>query len=251
MSNKIAFFIQARTGSSRLPNKVLLPFYNKETILDIIINKLQDNFKNIPIILCTSTALNDKKIEIYCNQKGIYCFRGDETNVLKRFVDAAIVYNTETIIRICADNPFLDILFLKNLIKYYNKNQNADYWSYKTSIQTPVIRTHFGFFAEIVTTKALLEVLKQTKDKMYLEHVTNYIYSSTSFSIKLKMLPSYLKNRTDLRFTIDDKEDFDLMKKLYCYYKENNCNLEKTIYLVDDNPTYHKKMNENIKKYSK
>lgn len=245
------FFIQARTGSSRLPNKVLLPFYKNETILDIIIDKLHENFIDIPIILCTSTNEKDTKIEQFCKQKNIKCFRGDENNVLQRFADAATIFNAKTIIRICADNPFLDVEFLKELIQFYEQNPNNDYWSFKNSFNTPVIKTHFGFFAEIVTTKALKKVLNKTDDKLYLEHVTNYIYSNSEFNIKLKQLPSYLKNRTDLRFTIDDAEDFSLMKELYSCYIENNCNLEQTIRFVDDNEMYLNRMIQNIKKYSK
>lgn len=245
------FFIQARTGSTRLPNKVLLPFYENKTILDIIIDKLQKNFKDIPIVLCTSTNENDDEIEMFCKYKNIKFFRGDENNVLKRFVDAALLYNVKTIIRICADNPFLDVEFLKELIQFYEQNPNNDYWSFKNSFNTPVIKTHFGFFAEIVTAKALVEVLNKTEDKLYLEHVTNFIYCNSEFNVKLKLLPDYLKNRTDLRFTIDDVQDFSLMRKLYGQFIENNCNLEQIINFVDDNRTYKNKMIQNIKKYSK
>lgn len=245
------FFIQARMGSTRLPSKVLLPFFGEQSILDIIIKKLQTNFKSIPIVVCTSTNLTDNVIEEYCHKIKIDCFRGDEQNVLKRFTDAATLFNTKTIIRICADNPFLDMDFLKNLVEYYKENPNEDYWSYKTTREVPVIKTHFGFFAEIVTAKALRSVLKKTDDKLYLEHVTNYVYSNLEYNTKLKLLPYYLKDREDLRFTIDDQQDFKIMKELYLYYIENNCNLEKTIHLVDNNKAYRNKMIDNIKKYSK
>ena len=247
----LSFFIQARIGSSRLPGKVLLPFYKQQNILDIIIQKLKNNFSNIPIVICTSTDVKNDEIALFCKKNDVQCFRGSEENVLQRFADAATIFNAKTIIRICADNPFLDVEFLKELIQFYEQNQNNDYWSFKNSFNTPVIKTHFGFFAEIVTTKALKKVLNKTDDKLYLEHVTNYIYSNSEFNIKLKQLPSYLKNRTDLRFTIDDAEDFSLMKELYSCYIENNCNLEQTIRFVDDNEMYLNRMIQNIKKYSK
>lgn len=247
----IFFFIQARLGSKRLPGKVLLPFYKQQTILDIIINKLRENFKDIPILLCTSCLQNDDKIEEFCKKNEIACYRGDENNVLKRFTDAAKINDVDIIIRICADNPFIDVGFLKNLIEYYWQNEGSDYWSFKNSFNTPVIKTHFGFFAEIVRVAALNEVLKQTNDVLYLEHVTNFIYINSGFKTKLKLLPEYLKDRTDLRFTIDDIEDFKLMQAIYLLYIKNNCNLEETIRFVDSNTTYLDKMNQNIKKYSK
>lgn len=247
----LQFFIQARVGSTRLPNKVLLSFYNEKSILDIIVNKLQDNFKGIPIIICTSTNIHDNNIEQFCVKNKISCYRGEENNVLKRFTDAAIFYKAKTIIRICADNPFLDVQFLKELIQYYKENPNADYWSFKNSQQIPVIKTHYGFFSEIVTIEALDKVLFSTKNPLYLEHVTNYIYINSTFKTKLKLLPDFLKDRIDLRFTIDDSQDFELMKALYVYYIKNNCKLELTIEFVDKNKNYLSKMIENIKKYSK
>ena len=49
---QFAFFIQARLGSSRLPRKILLPFYQGETILDLLIKKLLHIHANV--VLATS-----------------------------------------------------------------------------------------------------------------------------------------------------------------------------------------------------
>ena len=51
---KFAFIIQARLGSSRLPKKMILPFYNGWSILDIILEKIKLNFPDDLVILATS-----------------------------------------------------------------------------------------------------------------------------------------------------------------------------------------------------
>ena len=51
---KFAFIIQARLGSSRLPKKMILPFYNGRSILDIILEKIKLNFPDDLVILATS-----------------------------------------------------------------------------------------------------------------------------------------------------------------------------------------------------
>lgn len=66
--NNITFIIQARLGSTRLPNKIIIPFYNGYSIFDILIEKLTSNFKNVSIILAT---LRDKGNYI-SEQKKIY-----------------------------------------------------------------------------------------------------------------------------------------------------------------------------------
>lgn len=251
MTNNLIFFIQARTGSTRLPNKVLLPFFNKKSILDLIVQKIKDNFKGIPLVVCTSDNEQDDQIVNFCLQNNINYFRGSENNVLKRFVDAAKIFNAKKLIRICADNPFLDIDFLKELIEYNINEPNADYWSYKTSQQVPVIKTHFGFFAEIVTTNALERVSNYTNDQLYFEHVTNYIYSDNRFDVKLKLLPDYLKDRTDLRFTIDDEQDFLILKEVYTHCNSVNYNIKEIISFVEKNPLILESMIKNIQRYSK
>jgi spore coat polysaccharide biosynthesis protein SpsF len=247
----IAFFIQARLGSTRLPRKVLLPFVGDSCILDILIEKLKKNFSKVPLYICTSVNSHDDEIENFCLMNNVNFFRGNENNVLKRFTDAALDKNVDVIIRICADNPFLDIDFLKELIVYYKQNPNADYWSFKNFDNVPVIKTHFGFFAEIVTVKALQKVNLLTNDSIYLEHVTNYIYSHKEFDCELKSLPNFLLNRNDLRFTIDDENDFNELQSVYQYYKSVNYDLRKTISYVDKNNVILNSMIHNIKKYSK
>ena len=251
MDRKITFFIQARTGSTRLPNKVLLPFDEEISILGILIKKLQTHFQHIPLVVCTSTSTNDDTIVTYCERLNISCFRGSEDNVLDRFIAAASHFETEDVVRICADNPFLDMHFISELLRFYSENPKADYWSFKNAADVPVIKTHFGFFAEIVTTKALESVRELTKDTLYTEHVTNYIYSNEIFNSQFKELPSFLKHRNDLRFTIDDIKDFELLKEVYKYHKLNNHSIKKTILWLEKNQLYLDSMLANIKKYSK
>ena len=251
MNKSIAFFIQARTGSTRLPNKVLLPFDEETSILGILIKKLQIHYSEIPLVVCTSSATNDDAIVTFCENINVNCFRGSENNVLERFISASKHFETDIIIRICADNPFLDMGFVAELLDFYNENPKAHYWSFKNAVDVPAIKTHFGFFAEIVTTKTLEKVSELTSDALYTEHVTNFIYSNTFFNSQLKAMPDFLKYRDDLRFTIDDSTDFELLKEVYHYYKENNYSIVKTILWVEKNPLLLKNMVANIKKYSK
>ncbi len=250
-NDKVAFFLQARTGSTRLPGKVLLSFDEDDTILDIIVDRLKRYFPKIPLVICTSVNVSDDSIAQFCFKKKIDCFRGNEHNVLKRFTDAAELFGVETIVRVCADNPFLDVSFLKELLEFHSKNSDADYWSFANYKNIPVIKTHFGFFAEIVTAKCLHKVENETHDLLYLEHVTNYVYSQDGFKVMLKPLPNYLNDREDLRFTIDDKADFTFLKEVYQFYKNNNFNIRKTISFVEDNSLLVEQMVFNIKKYSK
>ena len=43
-----AFVVQARLGSTRLPGKILKPFYGNQSILDLMVHKLSA-ISNIPV----------------------------------------------------------------------------------------------------------------------------------------------------------------------------------------------------------
>ena len=55
---KIGIIIQARMGSTRLPGKVLLPFYGEKTLLEVLLDKLHTAFSG-KIIVATSIKENN------------------------------------------------------------------------------------------------------------------------------------------------------------------------------------------------
>lgn len=246
---KLSFIIQARLGSTRLPNKILLPFYKEECIIDIIIKKLS-TFKDVGIIVATTTnSINDSLIQ---HLKDIKIYRGDENDVLQRFIEAAEINQVDGIIRICSDNPFLDIESLEELISKA-KGSNVDYISFKIG-ETPSIKTHFGFWGEFVTLDALRKIRSLTKDSLYHEHVTNYIYTHPSeFKIEWLSTPDYLRNRHDIRLTIDQKEDFltaqTIYKKLISH--KEWFGIREIIEILNKEPQLLESMKSQIKKNEK
>ena len=73
---------------------------------------------------------------------------------MNRFISAAEQYNAQKIIRVCSDNPFLDINSIKKLIETINENPSADYISFNIN-GIPSIKTHYGFWTEYVTLNTL------------------------------------------------------------------------------------------------
>lgn len=246
MEKPIAFIIQARLASTRLPNKIMLPFWEEETILDILINKLK-RFKNYSIILATSNSPTNLPLVKYAQQAGISYFQGDESDVLKRFIDAAESQHIEHIIRICSDNPFLDIYAIEQLLFSIKDNDNYDYISFSVNNQ-PSIKTHFGFWTEYVTLKALKQVAASTNEALYHEHVTNYIYSHPSdFQIKWLPVPECIKNRYDIRLTIDTENDFRTAQTIYSdLYKTRIPTIEDIVKYIDQHPQYLSCMQKEI-----
>lgn len=209
--NISAIIIQARTGSSRLRSKVVKPLLGNKSILSIVISRLK--VLEIPIIVATTAKAEDDIIADFAQNNDVLCFRGDENNVLQRFIDCTTYFGLGGfIIRVCSDNPFVDADLLKKLIDKVDNDD--DYVTYVVN-EIPVIRTHLGVFAEIVKVDALNRITTLTSDNLYREHVTNYIYTHPDlFKIKTIELPELNKYSNLIRLTIDTQEDFDNAKRI-------------------------------------
>jgi len=247
--------LQARTGSTRLPGKILKPFYKEDTILDIIIKQFKDNSFGFPVTLATSINEKDACLEDYARKHEVLFFRGSENNVLQRFIDAAEANGFSNIVRVCADNPFLNMEGFETLAKAFANVPDLDYLSFKNHKDKPAIKTHWGLFTEFVSLNALKKVDSLTQDPLYLEHVTNYIYEHPEDNFKIKLLeaPDPVYRREDIRFTIDTLEDFELLKKQYSDYLKSYSifALENLVDFVDGRPEVLKSMKINIKTNSK
>ena len=95
---KTAIIIQARTNSTRLPNKVILPFFQDKSILKILIEKLKKT--GIKLYVATTKSDKDNLIEKIADETGVNCFRGDEKNVLSRFYSICKKNNLTHAIRV-------------------------------------------------------------------------------------------------------------------------------------------------------
>src|SRR5208337_4929976 len=99
----------------------------------------------------------------------IKIFRGSENDVLERFIDAATMFGDKNIVRVCADNPFLSMPHIAELVKSYFENK-PDYISYGFRDGTPSIRSHVGMFLEMVGLQALERANSLTQESFFHEH---------------------------------------------------------------------------------
>ena len=200
--------IQARMGSTRLPGKVLTQIFEGKTILDLICEKLSDS-NVLDYIILTSRNKRDDVIAGYANKNDIKYFRGSESDVLERFCSAIDQFKIPAFIRVCADNPLLSLTFLNDLV---TDMKDLDYLSHSVNSK-PAIKTHFGLFAEAVSSNALLKLNEELpKDSRLREHVTTGLYQNkTKFNCEFIEV-DYLN--PNVRFTIDDLEDLDIIKSV-------------------------------------
>ena len=124
---KVTAIIQARTGSSRLPGKVLLKVMDK-TILEYVMERVVKARKVDELVVATTESKVDAEIGSLVKMRGGNVFCGSEQDVLDRFYKAASLFKAENIVRITADCPLIDPKIVDGVISHYFKT-GADYCS--------------------------------------------------------------------------------------------------------------------------
>ena len=100
---------------------------------------------------------------------GVECFRGEEQNVLKRFVDLLRNTNATNIIRITGDCPLIDPLLVDKIIKAFLE-RNVDYGS---NVNPPTFPD--GMDVEIFSRHCIEKINNLNLNRYHLEHVTSYM----------------------------------------------------------------------------
>lgn len=204
MKHNIVAIVQARMGSSRLPAKALLQI-NDIPIVEWVYQSLTLSKKIDQIIFAIPDNKKDDILFKFLESINANVFRGSEEDVLDRFYKASQKYEADYIIRVCADNPFIDPDSVNDLVDYFLSNK-YDY-AYNHIPRDNLYPDGVG--AEI-TNRKTLKTINDNADKVeYREHLFNYIWSNKNkfkigtFNPKHKWL-----QRPELRLDIDTMNDY-------------------------------------------
>ena len=81
----IGCIIQARTGSTRFPKKILNQIDEDCTVLEFLIEQLKISKKIDKIVIATTNLEEDNIIAEYCKKSKIDFFQGDVNDLLDRY----------------------------------------------------------------------------------------------------------------------------------------------------------------------
>jgi len=205
--------IQARVGSTRLPNKVFLELAGKPLIWHVC-NRLKKSTRIDKIVLATTVSKADYALAEWAIENEISLFRGSEDDVLSRYYHAAFEAKADVITRITADDPFKDAHVIDKVVDLLTKNKlDFAFNNYPPSFPE-------GLDTEVFTFQALEKAYLNSVDPFEREHVTQYFYRNREM-FKMENL-SYGENISHLRWTIDREEDYRMAKRVYDnLYTEN------------------------------
>lgn len=205
MSEHTVAIIQARMGSTRFPGK-MTALFRGQPILSWVIQRLQRCTSLDSIILATSDLDRDLVLFELAQEHGVMAFRGDEQNVLARFVGAAEVASADQVVRVCADNPLVAPEAIDQLVAFF-KGERPDY-AYN-HVPKGDCKHPDGFGAEILSASLLREILVKASEPSHLEHVTSYIWDNArNYDIRCPECPAeWQPDDPDARFDVDHPDD--------------------------------------------
>jgi len=191
---KTVAIIQARSTSTRLPNKVMMKI-NGVPMISLLLERIKNSNQIDEIIVASTESKEDDQLINFVNGEGYNTYRGSESNVLDRYYQAALEFNAENVVRLTADCPLLDFRLIDEIVREF-KSSEVDYLSNTIEPTFPD-----GLDIEVFSMYALKKAWKNAKTAFDKEHVTPFIKTDKSLSLKNY---SNVDDLSNMRWTVDD-----------------------------------------------
>lgn len=205
---KYLVMIQARCGSTRLPNKVLKDLCGK-SVLQRMIERVQKSKLVDEVMVVTSIEKNNLPIIKLCSELGVRVGIGSEEDVLDRYYQTAKLLKPEYVIRLTADCPCFDAALLDDALMQLK--HDTDYMGMLSQTFAD------GLDIQIISFNALEKSWKEAVHSFEREHVTQYAIRHPDV-FKLQDFVSPIGDFGNHRWTVDEPEDFEAIKHIYNYF---------------------------------
>lgn len=223
MSNKVVGIIQARMSSNRLPGKVLEPILGVP-MLGRVVERCKRSTLVDKWVVATSDDFSDDKIEDYCIANKITVYRGSLNNVLERYINCAIHFDADTVVRITADCPLIDHELIDIVVsKFLHSTLHA----------CKAVGFPDGLDVEVMTRKTLVSLKEFAMTSYDKEHVTPALYHNTDF-FNVGFHCS-TKNMTNMMWSVNTWEDLDFVWGIYTklFHINKDFNMDDILKLVE------------------
>lgn len=202
--------VQARVGSRRFPGK-MLAVLGEHSLLEWVVTRVGQSDAIDRVVVATTLESLDDNIVAECGRLGVDVVRGSTDDVLDRFMAALDDDGCDTVVRVCADNPFVDASCINAVIDEH-RSTGADY----SFNHRPFGACNYadGFGVEVISRVLLTKLNRQVLSAEHREHVTLAIADG---SVKAHVhgceAPPALA-RPELRFDVDEPHDLQHLQTL-------------------------------------
>jgi spore coat polysaccharide biosynthesis protein SpsF len=248
---KTVAIIQARLGSVRLPSKVARRL-GGQSLLEIVVRRVTDSQCLDAVLVAAGDGPGDERIAELV-PPDVPVFFGSERDVLGRYISAidSLPFSPDAVLRVCADNPFIDPALIDRLVTTGNEHPRSDYIGYCTRDGRPAILSPLGLFGEWCRVEALRRADREARSAADREHVTRYLYAHPeSFRVRLIPMPEAL-DRDDVRLTVDLEEDWEHAQAIFDALGPERLEWQRIAALLDSQPGLRRQMANLNRQYAK
>ncbi len=208
---KTLVIIQARTGSTRLPGKVLLPLAGRP-LLERMVERVRSASLPDEVVVATTWERSDDVVRELCREIGVPCFSGNPTDLLDRHYRAAIGFGADAAVKIPSDCPVIDPDVIDRVIgRYLEASERFDFVSNLHPATWPD-----GQDVEVISMETLETAWREADRPMEREHTTPFIWERPErFRIGNVEWETGLNYSMTHRWTIDYPEDHAFLSALY------------------------------------
>lgn len=228
---RVVAILQARTGSTRLPGKVLAAV-GGEPLLAAIVRRILPARSLDEFVVATTRMSQDDPIAVLAGELGVPCFRGAEEDCLDRYYQAAKKFRAEIVVRVTGDNPFVDHGFVDWMVQHYlSSDPPCDYIDSSLSRTFPL-----GLSVEVFSLAALAVAWEEDTTRQWREHVTPFIYHHTErFRVRHLSSPQDLSY---MRWTVDTPEDLAFVQRIYAHFGHDRFSWTEVLDVLQAHPEW-------------
>lgn len=210
---KRVIIVQARMGSTRLPGKVLMEVGGRPMLAQQV-RRLRQFSQADEVVIATTTNPADEAIVALARELKVAWYRGSEADVLGRYVGAAKQAEAEVVVRVTADCPLIDPEVGDRVIReLVDHAGDCDYASNVLQRTYP-----HGLDVEAMFLDTLLRLDRLALSQAGREHVTAFLRAGRP-ELFLTRSVEDIQNNADLRWTVDEEADLQLVRRLYAELK--------------------------------
>lgn len=208
---KTLVVIQARTGSTRLPDKVRLPLAGAP-LLQRMIERVAAAKTPISIVVATTTSPADDPIVGLARASGVDCFRGHPTDLLDRHYHAALAAKADVVVKIPSDCPLIDPRVIDRVLGFFQEDPGA--YDFVSNLHPPTYPD--GNDVEVMTMDALEQAFRDADRAFEREHTTPFIWERPErFRLGSVVWETGRDYSMIHRFTIDYPADYAFIRAVY------------------------------------
>jgi len=208
---KIVVVVQARTGSSRLPGKVLLPVADVP-LLSAMLKRVHAARTGFHLVVATTWDVEDDPIAALCKTLGVDCFRGHPSDLLDRHYRAARARHADAVVKIPSDCPLIDPDIIDRVLSYFVDNFGQ--YDYVSNLHPATYPD--GNDVEIFRFETLETAFYNARRSFEREHTTPYIWERPeTFRIGNVRCDGEVDYSMTHRLTLDYEADYRLICRIF------------------------------------